>query len=77
MTRFPTAGHLSSWARLAPGIRESAGKKKGKGPAGHGNTYLASMLGNAAASAGRTGIFLGISTGGSPGAAAPSAPSSF
>ena len=31
MTRFPTAGHLVSWARLAPGIKESAGKKKGKG----------------------------------------------
>jgi len=27
MTRFPTAGHLTSWARLAPGIKESAGKK--------------------------------------------------
>ena len=32
MTRFPTAGHLTSWARLAPGIKESAGKKKGKAP---------------------------------------------
>jgi transposase len=31
MTRFPTAGHLVSWARLAPGVKESAGKKKGKG----------------------------------------------
>jgi transposase len=37
MTRFPTAGHLVSWARLAPGIKESAGKKKGKGSTGHGN----------------------------------------
>jgi transposase len=36
MTRFPAAGHLASWARLAPGIQESAGKKKGKGPTGHG-----------------------------------------
>ena len=28
MIRFPTAGHLVSWARLAPGVKESAGKKK-------------------------------------------------
>jgi transposase len=59
MTRFPTAGHLASWARLAPGIRESAGKKKGKGSTGHGNAYLASVLGNAAAGAAKTPTFLG------------------
>jgi transposase len=59
MTRFPTAGHLASWARLAPGINEPAGKKKGKGSTGHGNAYLASVLGNAAASAARTDTFLG------------------
>ena len=59
MDRFPTAGHLVSWARFAPGINESAGKKKGKGTTGHGNRYLARILGNAAASAGRTDTFLG------------------
>jgi transposase len=59
MTRFPTAGHLASWARLAPGIRESAGKKKGKDSTGHGNAYLASVLGNAAAGAARTDTFPG------------------
>ena len=59
MTRFPTAGHLVSWARFAPGVKESAGKKKGKGTTGHGNPYLASVLGNAAAAAGRTGTFPG------------------
>lgn len=59
MTHFPTAGHLTSWARLAPGIRESAGKKKGNGTTGHGNAYLASILGNAAAGAARTDTFLG------------------
>jgi transposase len=59
MTRFPTAGHLASWARLAPGISESSGKKKGKGSTGHGNAYLASVLGNAAAAAGKTDTFLG------------------
>ena len=29
MTRFPTPAHLCSWARFAPGIKESAGKNKG------------------------------------------------
>jgi transposase len=59
MTRFPTAGHLTSWARLAPGVKESAGKKKGKGTTGHGNAYLAAILGNAAAGAAKTSTFLG------------------
>jgi transposase len=59
MDRFPTAGHLVSWAKFAPGVKESAGKKKGKGSTGHGNRYLARVLGNAAASAGRTDTFLG------------------
>src|SRR5919201_2054621 len=30
MGRFPTPGHLVSWARFAPGVKESAGEKKGK-----------------------------------------------
>ena len=59
MARFPAAGHLASWARLAPGISESAGKKKGKGSTGHGNAYLASILGNAAAGAATTDTFPG------------------
>jgi transposase len=59
MDRFPTAGHLVSWAKFAPGVKESAGKKKGKGTTGHGNRYLARVLGNAAASIARTDTFLG------------------
>ena len=59
MARFPTAGHLVSWAKYAPGVTESAGKKKGKNSTGHGNSYLARILGNAAAAAGRTDTFLG------------------
>jgi transposase len=59
MARFPTAGHLVSWAKYAPGVKESAGKKKGKNSTGHGNRYLARVLGNAAASIARTGTFLG------------------
>ena len=37
MTRFPTAGHLVSWAKYAPGVSESAGNPKGSGSTGHGN----------------------------------------
>jgi transposase len=59
MTRFPTAGHLASWAKFAPGVNESAGRSKGNGATGHGNRYLARVLGEAAAGAGRTNTFLG------------------
>jgi transposase len=59
MGRFPTAGHLVSWARFAPGVKESAGKRKGKATTGHGNPYLARVLGEAAVAAGRTNTFLG------------------
>ncbi len=59
MTRFPTPGHLASWARFAPGINSSAGKTKGNGSTGHGNRYLAGILGEAAVAAGRTDTFLG------------------
>jgi transposase len=59
MSRFPTAAHLCSWARFAPGIKESAGRKKGNGATGHGNPYLARVLGEAAVSAGKTDTFLG------------------
>ena len=59
MTRFPTAAHLAAWARFAPGIKESAGRKKGNGATGHGNRYLARVLGEAAVTAGRTNTFLG------------------
>jgi transposase len=59
MTRFATAAHLCSWARFAPGVKESAGKNKGRGTTGHGNPYLARVLGEAAVSAGKTDTFLG------------------
>jgi transposase len=59
MGRFPTPAHLASWARFAPGVKESAGKKKGKNATGHGNPYLARVLGEAAVAAGRTDTFLG------------------
>jgi transposase len=59
MSRFPTAGHLCSWAKFSPGINSSAGKTKGNGSTGHGNRYLARTLGEAAVIAGRTDTFLG------------------
>ena len=59
MTRFQTPAHLSSWAKFAPGVKESAGRKKGNGATGHGNRYLARVLGDAAVNAGRTDTFLG------------------
>ena len=59
MTRFPTAGHLVSWAKFAPGVKESAGKRKGRGSTGHGNPYLARVLGEVAVAASKTDTFLG------------------
>jgi len=59
MTRFPTPAHLSSWARFAPGVKESAGRKKGTGCTGHGDRYLARVLGEVAVGASRTDTFLG------------------
>lgn len=59
MNHFPTAGHLVSWARFAPGMKQSAGRTKGNGATGHGNRYLARVLGEAAVTAGKTDTFLG------------------
>jgi transposase len=64
MTRFPTAGHLVSWARLSPrtiqpGPTVRAGKTGKTGKTGKGNPYLKGALGEAAAAAARTDTFLG------------------
>jgi transposase len=47
MARFPTAGHLSSWAGLASGNHESAGKRQ-SGRTTPGNRWLKSALVQAA-----------------------------
>ena len=52
MSRFPTAGHLTSWAGLAPAMHESAGRRTPAG-SGHGNRWLSAMLVEAAGSVGR------------------------
>jgi len=59
MTRFPTAAHLASWAKFSPGVKESAGRALGSGSTGHGNRYLARVLGEAAVAASRSDTFLG------------------
>jgi len=59
MSRFATPAHLCSWARFSPGLTESAGKRKGRASTGHGNPYLARVLGEAAVAAGKTDTFLG------------------
>jgi transposase len=58
MSRFPTAGHLASWAKFAPVDRSSAGKNKG-GSTGKGNPWLAATLGEIITAAARTDTFLG------------------
>jgi transposase len=49
MSRFPTAGHLASWAGTVPGSNESAGKVKSSRTR-PGNPYLQGVLGTAAIS---------------------------
>jgi transposase len=58
MRRFPTAGHLVSWAGLCPTARQS-GPRTRAGKKGQGNTWLRGHLGQAAAGAARTATFLG------------------
>jgi transposase len=58
MSRFPTAGHLVSWARLTPQTMQSGATTRG-GKTGKGDPYLKGVLGSAVASAGRTDTFLG------------------
>jgi transposase len=53
MERFPSADHLTSWAGMAPGNHESAGKRK-SGKTRKGSRWLRALLVNAAHAAGRT-----------------------
>jgi hypothetical protein len=53
MTRFPTAGHLASWAGLCPGNNESAGKHF-SGKTRKGSKWLRTTLSQAANAAARS-----------------------
>jgi len=53
MSRFPTADHLASWAGVAPGNNESAGKRR-SGKTTKGNRALRAALNQAAHAAART-----------------------
>jgi transposase len=53
LSRFPTAGHLASWAGLCPGNNESAGKRK-SGRTSKGDVWLRAALTEAAQAASRT-----------------------
>ena len=58
MSRFPTAGHLVSWAKLCPRTIQSGATRRWRA-AGKGNPYLKGVLGEAAAAAAKTNTFLG------------------
>jgi len=53
MDRFPSAGHLASWAGMCPGNHESAGKRK-SGKTRKGSPWLREALVEAGQAAGRT-----------------------
>jgi transposase len=53
MKRFPTAGHLASWAGMCPGHHESAGKRK-SGRTRQGSNWLRAALVEAGWAASRT-----------------------
>jgi transposase len=55
--RFPSAGHLASWAGLCPGQDESAGKRR-SGKTRKGNRWLRTALVEAAQAARRTKTYL-------------------
>jgi transposase len=58
MARFPTAGHLVSWAKLCPRTIQSGAKNR-SAKAGKGNPYLKGILGEIATAAAKTDTFLG------------------
>lgn len=58
LARFPDAEHLSSWAGVCPGHKESAGKRL-SGRSTHGNRYVRATLVQAAHGVRRSKTYLG------------------
>jgi transposase len=59
MSVFATPGHLVSWCKFCPQVKQSAGKRKGRNGRGKGNRYIAGALGEITVSAGRTKTRIG------------------
>jgi transposase len=58
MSRFPTPGHLVSWAGMAP-VANQSGPRQGRGKKGRGNSYARRLATAAGAGAAGTDTFLG------------------
>jgi transposase len=58
MTRFPTPGHLVSWAGMAP-VPNQSGPRSKRGKKGQGNSYARRYASQAGAGTANTATFLG------------------
>lgn len=58
MSRFPTSGHLVSWAGLSP-VSQQSGRQSRKAKKGKGDAYLKGYCTAASLAASSTGTFLG------------------